>query len=109
MNNGSNGQKVKVWVEEEIKRLVPTYIQNRKNDMKAMIELAEREDFDAIQFLADIMIGSGSVFGFEFISVVGQSIQKAATDKNSRSIVGMSNALIRYLDRIEVVYVSPMT
>ncbi|MBI4382836.1 MAG: hypothetical protein HY579_02240 [Nitrospinae bacterium] len=108
MSAGPNGHKVKVWVESEIKSLVPRYIQNRKNDMREMIELAKKRDFDAIQFLADIMIGSGTIFGFDFISAVGQSIQKAAADKNSQTIIEMSRALIRYLDRIEVVYVSPV-
>lgn len=108
MNDGSHARKIKVWVDAEIKSLVPRYIQNRKDDMSAMVELAEKGDFGAIQFLADILIGSGTIFGFDFISAVGQSIQKAATDGNSQTIIEMSQALIGYLDRIEVEYVSPL-
>ncbi|MCY0876026.1 MAG: response regulator [Firmicutes bacterium] len=93
-----------VKVETELKPLIPGYLERRSGDVKA-IWLALREGhLDVIQTLAHKMKGSGSGYGFDFISECGSKMELAAQRQNTDLIKQILAEFETYLSRVQVVY-----
>ena len=83
--------------------LVPGFLQNRRQDVIAMLAALERSDFQIVESLGHDMKGAGGSYGFQAITDIGGGLEHAAESADcdaSRKWVG---ELSRYLDRVEVV------
>ena len=83
--------------------LIPGFLQNRRQDVVAMLDALDRSDFKTVEILGHGMKGAGGSWGFDTITNIGAALERAAeaadTDA-SRKCVG---ELSSYLDRVEVV------
>jgi len=83
--------------------LIPGFLQNRRQDVVAMLDALDRSDFKTVETLGHGMKGAGGSWGFDTITNIGAALERAAeaadTDA-SRKCVG---ELSSYLDRVEVV------
>ena len=50
------------------------------------------------------MKGSGGGYGFDEVTVIGQSLELAATEQDADTIRQMVSGLVSYLERVEVVF-----
>jgi CheY-like chemotaxis protein/HPt (histidine-containing phosphotransfer) domain-containing protein len=84
--------------------LIPGFLQNRRNDVIAILGALDRGEFETVESLGHGMKGAGGSWGFQGITDIGAALEQAAgladTDA-SRKWVG---ELSRYLDRVEIVY-----
>jgi CheY-like chemotaxis protein/HPt (histidine-containing phosphotransfer) domain-containing protein/anti-sigma regulatory factor (Ser/Thr protein kinase) len=84
--------------------LIPGFLQNRRQDVIAMLDALNRSDFATVESLGHGMRGAGGMFGFQAISDIGAALEQAAESADpdaSRKWVG---ELSMYLDRVEIVY-----
>jgi HPt (histidine-containing phosphotransfer) domain-containing protein len=75
-------------------------LQNRRQDVTAMLDALERDDFELIEFLSHGMRGAGGMFGFQAITDIGASIEKAAASFDTVASHKWVGELSGYLDRI---------
>src|SRR3954454_14062155 len=83
--------------------LIPAFLQNRRQDVSAIVEALDRGDFQTVESLGHGMKGAGGSYGFQAITDIGAALEQAAEsvdDDASRKWVG---ELSSYLDRVEVV------
>jgi len=83
--------------------LIPGFLQNRRQDVIAMLGALDRSDFETVESLGHGMKGSGGMYGFQAITDIGAALEQAAEDADtdvSRKWVG---ELSSYLDRVEIV------
>jgi HPt (histidine-containing phosphotransfer) domain-containing protein len=83
-------------------RLIPTYLLNCRMNIIVMSGALDRGDFETVRSLGHQMSGTGAMYGFQFISDMGGSIEQAAKNSNidaSRDGVGK---LSNYLDEIDI-------
>jgi len=93
-----------VHVDEELEELIPGFLANRHKDLKVMLTALDEGDYETIQTLGHTMKGAGGGYGFDAITDIGDSLEKAAMDKHPEMIKKHIDGLSHYLEHIEVVY-----
>jgi HPt (histidine-containing phosphotransfer) domain-containing protein len=83
--------------------LVPGFLQNRRQDVIAMLAALERGDFETVESLGHDMKGAGGSYGFQAITDIGGALEHAAESADSDASHKWVGELSRYLDRVEIV------
>lgn len=96
--------RIVVHVRADLEELMPEYLASRHADIRAMREAVEQGDYDAIRIAGHSMRGSGGSYGFDTITEIGRALEQAADGRNPAEIHKWVDALVTYLDRVQVVY-----
>jgi HPt (histidine-containing phosphotransfer) domain-containing protein len=97
-------EKIMVIVDEDLRDLIPGYLENRLKDITVIQDSLAQGDYEAIRSLGHKMKGSGGGYGFDKITDIGRTIEEAAKIGRREEIVRQTESLIAYLERLEVVY-----
>lgn len=89
--------------DPEIRELVPSYLNNRKNDIETITALLQSGDYGAIVDLGHKMKGSGGLFGIKEIGRAGTIIERAALERDFAILEATVRELKDYLSRVELV------
>jgi PAS domain S-box-containing protein len=95
--------KIQIRADNRLRAVIPGYLQNRRDDVREILEALERVDYEKIRELGHKMHGSGSGYGFAPITEIGQALEEAARERNADSVHSCIAQLSSYLDQIEVV------
>jgi PAS domain S-box-containing protein len=95
--------RIQVRADARLRAVIPEYLQNRRGDVGAIQEALGRFDYDTIRALGHKMSGSGSSYGFERITEIGQALENSARERNVDAIRAQVGELSTYLDQVEVV------
>jgi len=105
MTQNSEGRgRIVVEIDPDLEELIPGYLENRNKDVQGIEEALTRSDFEWIQRLGHTLKGSGSGYGFDFISAIGLSLEEGGKEKNAGRIQAALHDLCDFLERVEVVY-----
>jgi histidine phosphotransfer protein HptB len=96
-------EKIVVQVDADLEDLIPGYLQNRRQDVDAILQALENQNFETIRILGHTMKGTGGGYGFDAITEMGRALEAAAKDKNGPAIRQGVAALLDYLGAVEVV------
>jgi HPt (histidine-containing phosphotransfer) domain-containing protein len=96
---------IRVEIDDEIRDLIPRFLDNRRKEVTALEDLLARGDYEAIRRLGHTMKGMGGGYGFDRISELGQRLEQAARAESAGEIRGLVESYASYLERIEIVYV----
>ena len=91
-------------VDSDLTELIPGFMENRRQDVRAIMEGVEQKDFDIIRVLGHDMKGSGGGYGFDVITDIGRSLEQAAKDEDPTEILKLAKELANYLERVEILY-----
>ena len=83
--------------------LIPGFLQNRRQDVIAMLEALDRGDFATVESLGHGMKGAGGSWGFQAITDIGAALEQAAMSADTDASRKQVDELSKYLDRVEVV------
>jgi HPt (histidine-containing phosphotransfer) domain-containing protein len=83
--------------------LIPGFLQNRRQEVIAMLEALDRGDFETVESLGHGMKGAGRSWGFEAITDIGAALEQAAERADTDASRKWVGELSRYLDRVEIV------
>jgi hypothetical protein len=97
------GKKIRIKVDNRIKELVPDFLENRKKNVKVILESLDKKDFEAIELMGHRLRGVGRTYRFNTISDIGGSIEEAAKYKDEEKIRKYCIEILEYLDSVEVV------
>jgi HPt (histidine-containing phosphotransfer) domain-containing protein len=100
--NGRNGT-ILVHANPKFADLIPGFLQNRRQDVIAMLDALDRDDFETVESLGHGMKGAGASFGFEAITDIGAALEQAAESSDTDASRKWVGELSRYLDRVEIV------
>ena len=95
--------RILVRADDRLRAVIPGYLQNRRDDLRAIREALERLDYEKIRELGHKMHGSGSGYGFPRITEIGQALEDASRERNTDAIYSRVAELTTYLDQIEVL------
>ncbi len=73
-------------VDPFARKLVGKYLDNRKEDIGRLTRAVTEADFETIRVTGHNLYGSGAAYGFEAISGIGASIERAATSQDIPAI-----------------------
>ena len=80
-----------------IRKLIPSYLKNRRQDIARMKKALALSDFELIEYLSHNMKGSGSAYGFIKISEFSRQIERFAQKKEAKAIMDIMTQLENYL------------
>jgi signal transduction histidine kinase/DNA-binding response OmpR family regulator len=83
--------------------LIPEFLQNRRQDVIAMLDALDRGDFETVESLGHGMKGAGGNYGFQAITDIGAALEQAAESADTDASRKWVGELSRYLDRVEIV------
>jgi CheY-like chemotaxis protein/HPt (histidine-containing phosphotransfer) domain-containing protein len=95
--------RIQVRADARLRAVIPEYLQNRRDDVRALREALESLDYEKIRELGHKMHGSGSGYGFPRITEIGQALENACRERSADAIHSRIAELSTYLDQIEVV------
>lgn len=102
--NSETPGRIKIHVDEELKDLIPGFLENRRKDVAALRSALKDRDYETIRSLGHSMMGVGGGYGFDFVTEIGEAIELAAAEGNRKDLVRHIDALARFLEQVEVVY-----
>lgn len=80
-------------------QLKSRYLERRRADLKALPKALQGKDFAAIRLAGHNMYGSGSAYGFDAVTSIGQRLESAAIARNEQEvgllIAELENFIIR--------------
>lgn len=99
-----NKNVIVLHIDPDIEKLIPSFLENRRQDVVIIRAALKRDEFETIETLGHNMRGSGAGYGFEAVSEIGERIEKAAKMKDSANIEKSAADLLSYLRHVKVVY-----
>jgi CheY-like chemotaxis protein/HPt (histidine-containing phosphotransfer) domain-containing protein len=93
-----------VRADPKFSDLIPGFLQNRRQDVIAMLGALDRGDFKAVESLGHGMKGAGGSWGFQAITDIGAALELAGKSSDTDASRKWVGELSRYLDRVEIVY-----
>ena len=97
-------KRMTVHVDVELEHMMPGFLERRRDDLESIREALDWADFQAIQFLAHRMTGSGAGYGFDRISDIGTLLGQAARDEAAEEVRRLAGELVDYLNNVDIVH-----
>jgi PAS domain S-box-containing protein len=94
---------IPVRVDAKIADLAPDFLQNRRQDVIAILEALDRGDFATVERLGHGMKGAGGSWGFQAITDIGAAVEQAAARADANASRKWVAELAGYLARVEIV------
>jgi len=96
-------QTIVVRANPKFADLIPGFLQNRRQDVIAMLDALDRGDFATVESLGHGMKGAGGSWGFQAITDIGAALEQAAESADTDASRKWVGELSRYLERVEIV------
>ncbi|MBI5742943.1 MAG: Hpt domain-containing protein [Elusimicrobia bacterium] len=93
-----------IEVDEDLKDLVPLYLQSRREELPRISTLLDAGDFNALWGIAHKLHGSGGGFGLDYLSELGESMERAARACDRQEMSALAAKLKEFLDSVEIRY-----
>ncbi len=84
----------------QIAERVPTFLQNRRNDVIVMLEALDQGDLASAERLGHNMRGTGASYGFQAITDIGLAIEEEAGKRDVDATRHWVDELATYLGRV---------
>lgn len=94
---------ISVIIDPELLELIPGYLVHRREDIDKLRILLKGRQYRDIERCGHSMKGSGSGYGFDDISRIGEFIEKAGQSESIVKIEKGIDKLEYYLDNLEIV------
>ncbi len=101
-----SSNKVVITVSEELKSVVPPFLEKRKIELPVLRTALKTGDFGTLETLGHRLRGNAGGYGFNRMGSLGAEIEAASKTKDSQKIETVIDELEQYLSNIEVVYVA---
>jgi len=102
-DESSRADAILVRADPKFADLIPGFLQNRRQDVIAMLDALTRGDFGTVESLGHGMRGAGGSWGFQTITDIGAALEQAGESADSDASRKWVSELSRYLDRVEIV------
>ncbi|KPA13078.1 Hpt domain-containing protein [Candidatus Magnetomorum sp. HK-1] len=96
--------KQTITVKSKIKKFIPQFLENTKNDIELLKKSLQAKNYDEIHRNAHSMKGYAKPFGFGYLGELAAQLQQAAKDQAFEDAESLIEELDEYYDNIEIVY-----
>ena len=100
---GRPRDRILVRVDPELVAAIPGFLEHRRQDVVSLRAALERDDFETIRVVGHRIRGSGSGYGFETITQLGELLEQAGRNRIPDEIPRWVAELADYLERVEIV------
>ncbi len=98
------GDRIKVRVDADLQDLIPNFLKRRQSELVELRAALDDGNFAMISATAHKLKGTGTSYGFEPISDVGEAMQFAADAQDVTEVSRQLDRLADYLEHIDIEY-----
>lgn len=103
-HEGVESNRIVVRVDSDLEELIPGFLESMQARSQRIRRALADGDFDAVRAVGHDMKGSGAGYGFDAITDMGASLERAASAGDSASMSHQLELLANYLGRVDVVF-----
>ncbi|MBF0195609.1 MAG: Hpt domain-containing protein [Magnetococcales bacterium] len=96
--------RISVVIDQDLESILPGYLANRQKDLLQITKDLQTGDFVSLQTMGHRMKGSGTGYGLNEVSKIGQEMEEAAKAHDGEQISKLAAELTTYLQCIDIVY-----
>ncbi|SDM29131.1 Hpt domain-containing protein [Halarsenatibacter silvermanii] len=104
MGENEEVEKNIVHVDEDLKELIPMFLENRRQNIEDLQKLLAEKNYEEIEKLGHKIKGSGGGYGFDRVTELGRDIEEAAAAEDHSSLQKSIEELAEYMEGVEIVY-----
>lgn len=97
--------KTVVEVDEDLKDLIPQFLENRKQDISVLKDLVEKKDIESISQLSHKIKGAAAGYGFKELSDIAARIETASKNNDDSNLKSLAQAMYDHFKAIDIKYV----
>jgi len=97
-------KKITVNINSELELIVPRFLELRHEDIESIHGALEHGNFEIITRMGHSMKGSGTGYGFDYISEIGEGIEAAGRAEDAETVRRWVEELSVYIENLEIVY-----
>lgn len=98
-------EKDTVYVDELLQELIPSFMENRRNEFVELEKFLSQKDYEALAKLGHKLIGTGYNYGFQKLGDLATDLEKAGKSKDEIGARRAIDGIRRHFQNIEVVFV----
>lgn len=98
-------ERIVAEVDSDLEYLMPLFLTSRQKDLKGLAQGLDEGDFNALRAIGHDMKGTGSSFGFDAVSHMGDVIEMAALAHDIEAIRLQFTVFQDYMARVEIKYI----
>ncbi len=103
-NNFNYKMSETVPVEQMLSDLIPTFINNKFEDLKYINEMFDKKDYKQIKKIGHNWKGACPSYGFFYLGEVGKQFEILVDNQNYDELHRLIQTLPTYLDNINIEY-----
>lgn len=95
------------WVvrpDPDLEDLIPSFMQNRKNEVGEIETAVAKNDFEFIRRLAHTWKGICRPYGFVHLETLSRSLEEAGEREVMTEVEAVLGEIKNYLDNVRIVY-----
>lgn len=95
------------WVvhpDKDLEDLIPTFLQNRRNELTEIDEAAMNSDFEFIRRTAHTWKGICRPYGFIYLETLSISLEVAGEAEDQAKTLAVAKEIQTYLKNVRIVY-----
>jgi CheY-like chemotaxis protein len=100
----STGDRVRVVVDPDLKEFIPSFFENRRQEIERLKNALDQGDLDTVRRLGHGLKGKGTGYGFADITTIGAGLEVAAKGGDVSGVRKAIDDLASYLDRVDITY-----
>ena len=97
--------KTVIQIDEEIKEIIPNFLEGREKDINLFKSAIDASDFDQLESIGHKLKGNAGSYGFHKMSEYGAGIEIAAKNKELDKIKAFVEEFETHFESIEIEYV----
>lgn len=94
-----------IEIDAELKELIPSYLNKRKQELLEMTMALERGDNKSLRSIGHRLKGCASSYGFDELSILGKNLESAAMECNRFALEKIIKNIEIYLNSIEIRFI----
>ncbi len=99
-----NNDPATIRLNHKIKKLIPRFLSNKKEDAKQLLHSLEAGDFEALIQQAHTIKGTSWMYGFKYLGDTCLELEQAAKAKDSKQAHGLIKKISTHLDTVIISY-----
>jgi len=95
------------WVvhpDRDLEDLIPTFMQNRRNELEEVDAAVAKSDFEFIRRTAHTWKGICRPYGFIHLETLSRQLEVAGEEESQANAGGIAREMRAYLDNVRIVY-----
>lgn len=105
--DSSHANSPTTWVvrpDPDLEDLIPSFMQNRKNELVDLEQSASRSDFDFIRRMAHTWKGICRPYGFVHLETLSRNLEDAGEREHQADVQTILGEIKDYLANVRIVY-----